>query len=224
MADGEAGRAKGASTLRSAAAGGRVRLVREGPLTLDLAGAAWATRVRVAGDGARFAGHEARARRLRMQVQGARAFALGAGASVTPSVTLGLRLDGGDGHTGSSMDLGGGAKEWRVGGALRLAPASGRGLSLRLAPSYGAAGGGLAHGVAPTARVDTEVGYGMGAFAGVLTPYGGLGLSGGSGRDLRLGARFLRGSAFEMALEGERRAGRGERARHGLMLRGRMRW
>ena len=54
------------------------------------------------------------------------------------------------------------------------------------------------------------MGYGVGAFAGVVTPYGGVGLSGGGPR--------------ELALEGERRAGRAERAGHGLMLRGRMRW
>ena len=126
----------------------------------------------------------------------------------------------------------GGAREWRMGGALRLSPASGRGWSLRLAPSYGDAGGGLTRrwedgsplGPSPAARLDTEMGYGVAAFAGTLTPYGGLGLSGGGTRDLRLGARFLRGPVFEMALEGEHRAGRAERAGHGLMLRGRMRW
>ena len=47
---------------------------------------------------------------------------------------------------------------------------------------------------------------------------------GGGAHGLRLGARFVRGSGFGMALEGERGAGRAERAGHGVMLRGWMRW
>ena len=257
VADAEAGRGKSASTLRSAAAGGRVRVLSAAGGTLDLAGEAWTARLGVAGDGARFAGHTVRTHRLRVAAQGARAFALGAGASVTPSVAWGLRLDGGDGQSGAGMELGGGVdyahpalglsadvagrglvahqgntQEWSVGGALRLAPASGRGWSLRLAPSYGETGSGLArrweHGPAPgpspTAQVDTEVGYGLAAFAGTLTPYGGFALSGGGARGFRLGARFRLGPAVEMALEGERRAGRSPSPDHALVLRGRMRW
>ena len=68
------------------------------------------------------------------------------------------------------------------------------------------------------------MGYGLAAFAGVLTPYGGLELSEGGTRGYRLGARFLLGPAFELGLEGERRESRPERAEHGLMLRGRVRW
>ena len=185
---------KGAGTQRTAAVGGSVQGLAEGPWKLDLKGSAWTTRVKVAGDGGRFAGHTARVHRLGAEAQGAR--------------------------------------EWSLSGALHLAPPSGRGWSLRLAPSYGGAGGGLARlwedgagpAPAPAARLDGETGYGVAAFAGTLTPYGGVGLSGDGGRDLRLGVRFLRGSGFEMALEGGRRAGRAERAGHGLMLRGRMRW
>ena len=123
-----------------------------------------------------------------------------------------------------------GMEDWSIGGALRLAPASGRGLSLRVAPSYGDTGSGLArlweesvagsgagaagagatgstgasasNGRSPAARLDAEMGYGLAAFAGTLTPYGGLALSEGSARGYRLGARFGLG----------------------LMLRGRMRW
>ena len=134
-------------------------------------------------------------------------------------------------------------EDWSVGGAVRLEPASGLGPSLRLAPSYGETGSGLSRlweggvagsgagatgagttGASPTARLDTEMGYGLAAFAGVLTPYGGLGLSEGGARGYRLGARFLLGPAFELDLEGERRESRTERAGHGLMLRGRVRW
>ena len=68
------------------------------------------------------------------------------------------------------------------------------------------------------------MGYGLAAFAGTLTPYGGLALSEGGARGYRLGARFGLGPDFELGLEGERRESRTERAGIGLMLRGRMRW
>ncbi len=274
LTDGEAGRHTSDSTLRSAAAGGSVRVLSGegpgvfGPVTVDLKGEAWTTRLAVEDNGARIAGLAVRTHRLRVAAEGARAFALGGGAAFTPSVELGMRLDGGDGETGAGVELGGGldyahpalglsadvagrvllahegaTEDWSVGGAVRLEPASGRGLSLRLAPSYGDTGSGLsrlweggvagsgagatgagATGASPTARLDTEMGYGLAAFAGVLTPYGGLGLSEGGTRGYRLGARFLLGPAFELDLEGERRESRTERAGHGLMLRGRMRW
>ncbi len=274
LTDGEAGRHTSDSTLRSAAAGGSVRVLSGegpgvfGPVTVDLKGEAWTTRLAVEDNGERIAGLAVRTHRLRVAAEGARAFALGGGAAFTPSVELGMRLDGGDGETGAGVELGGGldyahpalglsadvagrvllahegaTEDWSVGGAVRLEPASGRGPSLRLAPSYGDTGSGLSRlwegagagsgagvtgagttGASPTARLDTEMGYGLAAFAGVLTPYGGLGLSEGGARGYRLGARFLLGPAFELDLEGERRESRTERAGHGLMLRGRVRW
>ena len=270
----EAGRQTSDSTLRSAAAGGSVRLLSGegpgffGPVTVDLKGEAQTTRLEVEDNGERIAGLAVRTHRLRVAAEGARAFALSGGASFTPSVELGMRFDRGDGETGAGLELGGGldyahpalglradvagrvllahegeTEDWSVGGSVRLEPASGRGLSLRLAPSYGETGSSLARlweggvagsgagatgagttGASPTARLDTEMGYGLAAFAGVLTPYGGLELSEGGTRGYRLGARFLLGPAFELGLEGERRESRPERAEHGLMLRGRVRW
>ena len=274
LTDGEAGRHTSDSTLRSAAAGGSVRVLSGegsgvfGPMTVDLKGEAWTTRLAVEDNGERIAGLKVRTHRLRVAAEGARAFALGGGAAFTPSVEVGMRLDGGDGETGAGVELGGGldyahpalglsadvagrvllahegaTEDWSVGGAVRLEPASGLGLSLRLAPSYGETGGGLsrlweggvagsgagatgagATGASPAARLDTEMGYGLAAFAGVLTPYGGLALSEGGPRGYRLGTRFLLGPAFELGLEGERRESRTDRAEHGLMLRGRVRW
>ena len=283
LTDGEAGRQSSESRLHSAAAGGSVRVLSGegpgvfGPMTVDLKGEAWTTRLEVADNGERIAGLAVRTHRLRGAVEGARAFALAGGAALTPSVELGIRFDGGDGETGAGVELGGGldyahpasslsadltgrvllahegaTDDWSVGGALRLEPASGRGLSLRLAPSYGDPGSGLArlweHGVtgsgagatgtaatgatgtgtsndeSPAARLDTEMGYGLAAFAGVLTPYGGLALSEGGARGYRLGARFRLGPALELGLEGERRESRTERTDHGLMLRGQVRW
>ena len=270
--DGEAGRQESGSTLRSAVAGGSVRMFSgEGPgglgaMTVDLKGEAWTTRLEVEDNGDRIAGLRVRTHRVRVSAEGARAFALGGGGALTPSVELGMRLDGGDGETGAGVELGGGvdyahpawglsadvsgravvvheggSDDWSVGGAVRLEPASGLGLSLRLAPSYGDTGSGLARlwedGVSttgaaastsndpsPAARLDTEMGYGLSAFAGTLTPYGGFALSEGGAHGYRMGARYLLGPALELGVEGERREGRSERAEHGLMLRGRMRW
>ena len=251
VSDGEAGRVKSASTMGSAAVGGRLRVLEsEGRLRVDVSGEAWTARLAVAGDG----GGKASTHRLRVGAEGSREFALG-GGSLTPSVELGMRFDGGDGEKAAGLEMGGGVeyahpgldlgaeltgrvlvargggpREWSVGGALRLAPASGLGLWLRVAPSYGEAGRGSrqwtpgSDGPLPVARLETEMGYGLAALAGVVTPYGGLGLSGDGTHGLRLGARWRVDPAFEWELEGERQVGRNARPSHGLMLRGRMRW
>ena len=66
-----------------------------------------ASRVRVIVEGARaFALGGARA----FALGGARAFALGGGAVVTPSLELGLRHDGGDAETGTGVEVGGGVR------------------------------------------------------------------------------------------------------------------
>ena len=272
--DGEAGRQTSDSRLRSAAAGGSVRVLSGqgpgvfGPMTVDLKGEAWTARLEVEDNGEGMAGLKVTTHRVRVAAEGAREFALAGGLSFTPSVELGVRFDGGDGETGAGVELGGGldyaypawglsadvtgrvllahqgeTEDWSVGGTVRLKPASGLGLSLSVAPSYGDTASGLSrlweHGVAgsgagateagttdgsPTARLDTEMGYGLAAFAGVLTPYGGFGLSEGGTRGYRLGARFLLGPAFEMGLEGERKESRTDPVEHGLTLSGRMRW
>ena len=109
------------------------------------------------------------ASRVRAALEGSRSFALPGGGSVEPSLSLGLRHDGGDAETGTGMELGaglawsnplrglasdlrfhglaaheaGGYGEWGVSGSLRLAPdPSGRGASLSMTPSWGAEGQG----------------------------------------------------------------------------------
>ncbi len=117
------------------------------------------------------------ASRLRLTLEGSRAIALGAGggaddaqgATLTPSLEIGVRQDGGDAETGTGLELGGGIayadpasrlsmnlrarglvahaesgyEEWGVSGALQLSPgASGRGLSLSLTPAFGSDTGG----------------------------------------------------------------------------------
>ena len=142
-----------------------------------------------------------------------------------PGLDLGAELTG-----RVLVARGGGPREWSVGGALRLAPASGLGLWLRVAPSYGETGRGSRQWTPgserplPVARLETEMGYGVAALAGVVTPYGGVGLSGDGTHGVRLGARWRVDPAFEWELEGQRQVGRNTRHGHGLMLRGRMRW
>ena len=107
--------------------------------------------------------------RVRAMLDGSRTFSLAGGATLAPSVALGVRHDGGDAETGTGLELGAGLgyadpargldmalrvhglaghaedgyHEWGVSGSLRLAPgAAGRGLSMSLTPSYGADPGG----------------------------------------------------------------------------------
>ncbi|MDE0392230.1 MAG: hypothetical protein OXI57_09200 [Rhodospirillales bacterium] len=115
------------------------------------------------------AGARADASRLRATLDGSRTFALAGGGTLTPSLSLGVRHDGGDAETGTGLELGVGVgwadpsrgldmtlrvqglaahaeeryDEWSVSGQLRLVPgAAGRGLSASLTPSYGADPGG----------------------------------------------------------------------------------
>ena len=105
------------------------------------------------------------ASRVRAVLEGSRSFALAGGGALEPSLTLGLRHDGGDAETGSGVEIGTGVSwsdpslgltsdlrfhglaahedgsydEWGVSGSLRMAPdPSGRGLSLSMSPSWGA--------------------------------------------------------------------------------------
>ena len=63
-------------------------------------------------------------------------------------------------------------------------------------------------------RIDGELGYGLDAGGGLLTPYGGFGLSGDSQRQ-RLGLRFSPDDGLGMDLEGYRKESR--EADHGVM-------
>ena len=188
------------------------------------------------------------ASRLRLVVEGSRRMAAGSG-TLTPSVEVGLRHDGGDAETGTGIEMGAavryagegvsiegavrtlvaheetGYEEWGASGAVRIDPgASGRGLSLTLAPTWGAASSGTerlwgmedARALAPDGapepgrRFEAELGYGFGVLDEGWTaiPELGLGLS-DTGRELRAGWRLVeevsRGLALELAVEGTRR-------------------
>ena len=105
------------------------------------------------------------ASRVRLVLEGGRAFEVGGGATLRPSLELGLRHDGGDAETGAGLELGGGLswtdpatglsleararmlaahadsgyEEWGASATARLDPgAHGRGLSFSLSPTLGA--------------------------------------------------------------------------------------
>ena len=103
--------------------------------------------------------------RLRLVAQGERDFVLAEQGTLTPSAELGLRHDGGDAETGMGVEFGAGLRymvgsftieaqartliahqasgfeEWGASAAVRLAPsASGRGLSVSIAPTWGRTG------------------------------------------------------------------------------------
>ena len=103
------------------------------------------------------------ASRQRLMFEGVHAHKLASGATLTPSVEMGMRYDGGDGDTGHSMEIGAGLRyadpatgltvegrartvpihsgeyrEWGVSGLVRLDPgAAGMGLALSVQPAWG---------------------------------------------------------------------------------------
>ena len=210
----------------------------------------------------------AEASRLRLVLEAGRSFALGPGAVLTPALELGLRHDGGDAETGTGVEVGGrirytdagsgltveanarklvahedsGYEEWGAGGSVRLGPdASGRGLSLALAPVWGTPSSGVdrlwsardAAGLVrdedfdAERRLEGEVGYGFGAFGqrGVVTPWAGLGLAEAGDRTWRAGARWSLAPHLAMSLDGTRsEAANDDAPEHGVQFRLILRW
>ena len=204
--------------------------------------------------------------RVRVILEGDRVFNLGDDETLTPKGEIGLRHDGGDAETGTGVEIGAGIRyaggtvsveasvrtlvaheesgyeEWGASGAIHVSPdASGRGLSLSIAPGWGSTTGGtdrlwsagdptafgLDNAYQPEGRLEAELGYGLGLSGrgSVLTPYVGLGLGGGESRVYRMGSRWQVVRDVTLDLEGARREDAdGNGAEHGLMLRGKMRW
>ena len=159
------------SQLLAAAAGGSVRAVSEGALTVDVKGALEGTQYSVEANGEQgvIEAVSVETHRLRLSVEGSRSYALGGGGSLTPSLEVGVRWDGGDGETGTGVEVGGGMSwrsasgavsveargrgllthesglnEWGAGGAVRLgAGDDGYGLSLSVLPSWGSVESGV---------------------------------------------------------------------------------
>ncbi len=203
------------------------------------------------------------ASRQRLMFEGEHVQKLDTGATFTPSLELGVRNDGGDGETGTSIEAGGALRyadeasgltvegrvrtllshsgdyeETGVSGLVRIAPGgSGQGLALVVQPAWGQTGSGVNQlwesgvtaGVSPDnqARLNAEVGYGFAAAPGlgVVTPYAGLGLAGEGAQWWRMGARWQLAPAASVSVEGSLYdAANDEGPRHGLMLRGALRW
>ena len=169
--DDEAGHQAGGGSLAALAVGGNVRLAggSTGRTTLDVRGGAQGTRIGLESNGDLLEALSLGVYRARLSLIGSHTFAFGSGASLRPSAELGLRRDGGDGQTGSGMEVGGriawtalgsrlrmearahalldgpdGMQEWGAGGFLELDPgANGTGLSMKLAPSWGPAFSGV---------------------------------------------------------------------------------
>ena len=68
------------------------------------------------------AGARAEASRLRAVLDGSRTFSLSGGATLTPSLELGLRHDGGDAETGTGLELGAGLGYAGAGGRSTIRP------------------------------------------------------------------------------------------------------
>ena len=237
-------------SMRVGAAGlnGQV-LERAGPggLALELrTDAMWVQSKTDATDG--LVATEADASRVRLIVEGARSFETGNGATITPTGQVGVRYDGGDAETGAGLELGAGLRyhqgpltiegqvrglvaheedgyrEWGASGAIRVQPsASGRGLSLALAPVWGEATSGAerlwsardarefdpSRAFEPEGRLEAEMGYGLLVphTRGLLTPYAGLTLAGGGSQTVRTGARWDLAPGAALGLEGTRPGG-----------------
>ena len=207
------------------------------------------------------------ASRVRLFLEGSRTIEVGdTGTTFTPSVEVGMRHDGGDAETGTGVVAGVGARlaaqgvavdvavrslvahderdheGWGVSGSIRVDPgASGRGLSLSIAPQWGTtgygaerlwsfhhpAGGGGRWSFESETRLAAELGYGLRAPAGrgVLTPYMGAAWIDGGVQSYRLGARWHVTPRAALGLEGTRReAGREGGSENVLALRARLRW
>ena len=211
-------------------------------------------------------GERADARRVRLVLDASRVVETAGGATLTPRFEAGVRRDGGDTGSGTGLEVGAGLRyarsavtvegrvralalheasgyeEWGASGSVRVDPsASGRGLSLTLAPAWGNASsaverlwslrdpGGLAANAdfEPRARLDAELGYGLKGprGVGVATPWAGLGLAREGERAWRAGARWKLAPRFTLGLEGTRHEpSTDDPPEHRLMLRGALHW
>ena len=237
-------------------------LIAGGTTNLNLKGEAAFTSADVDGSGT-LESMSLSASRQRLMFEGEHVQKLDTGATFTPSLELGVRNDGGDGETGTSIEAGGALRyadeasgltvegrvrtllshsgdyeETGVSGLVRIAPgSSGQGLAFVVQPAWGQTGSGVNQlwengataGVSPDnqARLNTEIGYGLGVAPGmgVVTPYAGLGLSGEGAQWWRMGTRWQLAPAASVSVEGSLYdAANDDGPGHGLMLRGALRW
>ena len=245
------------ASMRMAAGGLRGVLLRRGS-GLELAGRLDARATRMTSETT-----NGDASRLRMLLEGSRPFALSARRTLTPTVEVGLRRDGGDAETGAGVEVGGSLRfmdprlgltvntsghrlaahadgdygEWGTRASVRLDPGtSGRGLSLTLAPAWGAESSGDAerlwsmadprglhgHRFGPDVgmRLTGSVAYGLDAFGGrgAMAPYAAASTT-VFGRDWRAGVRWTLGAATRFGFEATRSESTVRTTSNGLRLR-----
>ena len=206
------------------------------------------------------------ANRVRLFLEAEREFAVRGEGTLTASFEVGVRHDGGDAETGAGFEAGAGMRyaaegiaiegnvrklvthedsgyeEWGASGSVRIDPgASGRGVSLTLAPAFGAASsetqrlwslgdaGRLSGdtGVDAGSRLEAEVGYGwrlLSTTHGMLTPYTGLSFSDSGSRAWRLGARLMMTRDVSFGLEGTHRERNDVASDQTVILHGRLHW
>ena len=201
------------------------------------------------------------ASRLRLLLEGSRTFTLDEQRVLAPTLQVGMRRDGGDAETGVGLDVGGtlryadaslglnveasghylvahedaAYREWGASASMRLDPGvAGKGLSLSLAPSWGAAAtGGTAVGVALNEarglaggyaadtglRLDADVAYGLAAFRerGAMQPFAGMRLT-GPGSDWRAGIRWAYGPTLTFGFQATRRESAVVPTEHGIVF------
>ena len=173
--DEEAGTHTSDTTLRLASVGASGllpigdALIAGGTTTLRVKAQASVAQMKVEGNGSLLEEQTIEAQRLRLALEGSHERTLASGGSLTPSFEVGLRHDGGDGATGTGLELGGGLRyvapalgltvegrgrvlaayeenyeEWGASGLIRLDPGLDRqGLSFSLVPSYGQTASGV---------------------------------------------------------------------------------
>ena len=210
-------------------------------------------------------GTEGDVTRLRLVAQGERGFVLAGQGTLTPSAELGLRHDGGDAETGVGVELGAGLRymvgsfsiegqartlvahqasgyeEWGASASVRLEPgATGRGLSLSIAPAWGRTGSASEQlwsardagelegggGFEADGRIEAQVGYGFALphDRGLLTPYGALILGSEGARTMRGGARWLLAPDLAVTLDATRRESAGAGAESEVRVRAALRF
>ena len=132
-----------------------------------------------------------------------------------------------------------GYEEWGASGAMRITPsASGRGLTLSIAPEWGRTGSAAerlwsardASGLGADrvfdgdARLALDAGYGVGVGRGVLTPYAGLTLGDARSRTVRTGARWQVGPDIVVGLEATQQTSDAAEAANEVRLRAALRF
>ena len=137
-----------------------IGLLSGGVITLKVKGDATLARVGVESSEEDIAAQDVDSQRLRLLLAGEVQYGLANGGALRPSLEIGMRYDGGDGETGSGLEVGSGLRytnpietlavagnvrtslaqgyaEWGGGFTVQLSPRAGRGLSLSLHPVWG---------------------------------------------------------------------------------------